>query len=146
MTNAIRPNLQHAAAYVQSHEASPELRRVLDANRPLVDFEYERQNRPPRFLAIVDDYMRGVLVQDICDKYGCSKHTVMKYRAMAGLPKRPKHSLGVADQIERMYRAGTPIAEIAQRLGCSPSLVSQMATRLGINRRKFGPRGAGANA
>jgi transposase-like protein len=62
---------------------------------------------------------------------------------MAGLPKRPKHSLGVDDQIERMYRDGVPIADIAERLGCSQALVSKLATRMGINRRKFGPRGDG---
>lgn len=138
MTNHIHPNLQHAAAYVQSHDATPELRRVLEANRPLIDFDYERQNRPPRFIAIVDAYARGQLVEDICTEYGCSKNTVMRYRKMANLPMRPKHGLGVADQIERLYRDGVAIAEIAGKLGCSPSLVSQTATRLGINRRKFG--------
>lgn len=139
---SISPKLRDAAVYVQTHEATPALRRVLSQNLPVVDFERERQNRPPRFVAVVDDYALGMPVDDICAKYGCSKNTVMRYRRMANLPKRPKHLAGVADQIGRLYSDGMPVSEIAQKLGCSQALVSSTATKLGINRRKFAKRTA----
>jgi len=105
--------------------------------RRIFTFTEERANRLQRFPKVVDDYRAGVPVADIEAKYGCSKHTVLRYARMAGLEKRPKGDADRRRGIVALYQQGLPIATIAARMGVSQALVSKTATEEGINRRQF---------
>ena len=124
--------LQHVADYIRTGKAIDALRKLLHRPPPLINFETERNNRPPRYVAVVNAYKANTPIDDICVQFKCSRNTVHRYARMAGL-YRPKEST-VRDGIIAMYQLGKPIAEIAVKFGVSQALVSKYATEANINR------------
>lgn len=124
--------LQHAADYIRTGKAIKDLLRLLRRRKPIISFEAERDNRPPRYVEVTRAYKEGMPINDIMLKFGCSKNTVHRYARMAGL-YRPKDS-PVRDGILAMYQQGKPIAEISAALGVSPALISKYANEAGIGR------------
>lgn len=101
------------------------------------DFEVERNNRSPRFMAIVKAYSEGVPVDTIVDTHKCSRGTVMRYARLAGLPKRPKHfDPTLRAQAVELYRTGMGLKMIAELLDVSEAYVSTAAKEAGISRYK----------
>lgn len=101
------------------------------------DFEVERQNRPPRFIEIVEDYKIGLPVETIAAKFKCSRGTVNRYARLAELPKRIK-GFGTPTETATLdlYKANIPIKEIAVALKVSEAYISKIASRNGISRYK----------
>lgn len=130
--------IQTAADSWRTSRASKALVRFMGIARHLVSFVYERANRLRRCVQIIELYAKGVPVRDIVERFGCSRNTVLRYARAAGLAKRPKH---FPEKIRlaalAMYKDGRSIAEIQARLGVSQSYISNLATKEGINRRKF---------
>lgn len=124
--------LHHVADYVRTGSAIRALKALLRRPKPLISFVRERENRPPRYVAVVKAYKEDLPIDDIVKKFGCSKGTVHRYARMAGL-YRPKEST-VRDGILAMYQLKKPIAEIAAHFGISPALVSKYANEAGIGR------------
>lgn len=100
--------------------------------KPLITFRRERENRPPRYIAVVNAYKAGDPINEIAERFGCASTTVHRYARMAGL-YRPKEST-VRDGILAMYQLGKPISEIAAKFGVSVALVSKYANEAGIGR------------
>lgn len=130
--------LQSVADYIRTGQATQALLSLIKRHRPIISFDEERSNRPPRYIVVVKDYKAGMKIDDIADKHGCSKGTIHRYARMAGL-SRPNES-NVRDSILAMYQLGKPIAEIAAKLGVSQALVSKYASEAKINRRQFRKR------
>ncbi len=126
--------LQHVADFVRTGRAITGLRKLLDRRRRLINFKEERENRPPRYLEVVQAYKNGMPIEQIVVKFQCSTNTVHRYARMAGL-YRPKESK-VRDGILAMYQQGKPVAEIAAFFGVSQALVSKYASEAGIKRYK----------
>lgn len=126
--------LQAAADYIRTGRAIAALASLLRKRKPLISFLSERENRPPRYIAVVNAYKAGDRIDDIASRFGCSRGTVHRYARMAGL-YRPNES-SVRDGIIAMYQLGKPIATIAAHFGVSQALVSKYATEAGINRNK----------
>src|SRR5690348_11577271 len=123
---------QDAANYIRTGRPIKALAALLRRRRPLISFIAERENRPPRCVEVTTAYKEGMPINDICDKFGCSKSTVHRYARMAGL-HRPKEST-VRDGILAMYQLGKPITEIAAHFKVSQALVSKYANEAGIGR------------
>lgn len=135
--------LDTAAEYLRTKEASTSFLDAIGRIERTLTFGQERVNRVARFLEIARAYAAGVAVAEIEKQHDCSRHTVLRYARLAGLPKRPK-DFGEATRLSALalYREGRPIAEIAEKLGVSQAYVSKLATAEGINRRDFsGSRG-----
>lgn len=124
--------LQTVADYVRTGRAAKALLGLLRKRRPIITFDIERDNRPPRYVEVVKAYRNGDRIDDIAAKFGCSKGTVHRYARMAGL-FRPKES-NVRSGILAMYQQGKPISEIAAFFGVSIALVSKYANAAGIGR------------
>jgi transposase-like protein len=83
------------------------------------------------------------------ERLGVAAQTVHNWLVAAGVPRRPNPATTRPDisdeQIIRLYGGGGyAAAEIADRLGCSPSLVYARLARRGIARRPRAPRGRAA--
>ena len=126
--------LQHVADYFRTGRAIAALKSLLRRPRKIINFEVERDNRPPRYLEVVEAYKANTPIADICGRFKCSKNTVHRYARMAGLYREREST--VRDGILAMYQLGKPVAEIAAKFGVSQSLVSKYATEAGINRYK----------
>lgn len=130
--------LQTAADFVRTSRGPELLLKILRRFRSIFDFTQERQNRLSRYVKITRAYSRGKPVSDIEAEYGCSKHTVLRYARMAGLPRRQR---GFDPEIRKgviaLYQQKRPVAEIAARMGVSEAYVSKTATEEKINRRTF---------
>jgi len=124
--------LQTVADAIRFNRPLHALRKLMQ--RPLISFRRERENRPPRYVAVIEAYKSGMPIDDIAAKFGCSKTTVHRYARMAGL-YRPNES-SVRDGIVAMRQQGKPIAEIAARFGVSQGLVSRYCTKAGLGRKK----------
>lgn len=133
----MRFTLEDAAKYWATSRPTKAFLAFVAQVRRIFTFTEERANRLQRFPKLVDDYKAGLPVADIEAKYGCSKHTVLRYARMAGLEKRPKGDAGRRRGIIALYQQGLPIATIAAQMGVSQALVSKTATEEGINRRRF---------
>lgn len=135
---AIKLTLQAAADFVRTSRGPALLLRIIKRFSSIFDFNVERQNRISRYVKITRAYARGKSVRDIESEFGCSKHTVLRYARMAELPRRQR---GFDPEIRKkaiaLYNQERPIAEIAALLGVSQAYVSKLATKEGINRRKF---------
>ena len=125
--------LQVAADYIRTGRPFKVLADLLHRRTKLISFIDERENRPPRYVAVMRAYRDGTPIKDIEARFGCSKNTVHRYARMAGL-YRPNES-SVKDGILAMYQLGKPIATIAAHFGVSQALVSKYATEAGINRK-----------
>lgn len=103
----------------------------------IISFTKEHENRPVRFIAVVNEYRRGKLVADIEKQFGCSRNTVMRYARLAGLERRPRgFEPGIREEVIKQYKSGKPIKEIAAALGVSAAYVSRTASEEGISRYK----------
>lgn len=129
--------LEDAAKYWMTSRPTKAFLAFVAQVRRIFTFTEERANRLQRFPKVVDDYRSGLPVSDIEAKYGCSKHTVLRYARLAGLEKRPKGDADRRRGIVALYQQGRPIAQIAAQMGVSQALVSKIATEEGINRRNF---------
>lgn len=94
----------------------------------------------------VDD---GLTLAAMGERLGVAAQTVHNWLVAAGVPRRPNPATTRPDisdeQIIRLYGGGGyAAAEIADRLGCSPSLVYARLARRGIARRPRAPRGRAA--
>lgn len=125
--------LQAVADYVRTGRPFKILTDLLKRRKKIISFIVERENRPPRYVAVTKAYQEGQPIKDIEHRFGCSKTTVHRYARMAGL-YRPKES-SVRDGIIAMYQMGKPISQIAVHFGVSQALVSKYATEAGINRK-----------
>lgn len=135
--------LSDAAALFTKAERLPVLlRRLLFATARVISFTTEQNNRLRRFVRVVNDYKGGMPVNQIVEKYGCSKGTVLRYARLAGLPKRPKATFGpkVEAACITMLDLKAPYAEIAAKLGVSEAWISQVAKKTGHARYKPKPR------
>lgn len=128
--------LKDAAEYLRTGKAPQLLLTFITKIKRIFDFAQERANRPVRFLRVVKAYRNGMPVRDIEAEYGCSKHTVLRYARMAGLPKRSK-----SDDPERRAKiiklsktGGMSQKEIATACNCSVSLVSIVEHEAGLKR------------
>lgn len=126
--------LQNVADYIRTGKAISALKSLLTRKTKIISFTDEKENRPPRFVAVIEAYKSGMPIKEIADKFGCSLGTVHRYARMAGL-FRPNES-SVKDGILAMYQQNKPIAEIAAFFGVSQALVSKYASEAGINRNK----------
>ncbi len=127
--------LKNAAEYILTSKAPTGLLSILRRIRSVFSFTQERANRLARFVKIVRAYKAGQLVLDIEAEYGCSRHTVLRYARLAGLPKRQKgFDPDVRESVIAAYKAKKPIAEIAEKYKVSMAYVSKTATEEGINR------------
>lgn len=124
--------LQTVADYVRTGRAIKALANLLRKHKSIIPFDVERDNRPPRYVAVIKAYRENLPIDEIANKFGCSKTTVHRYARMAGL-YRPREST-MRDGILALYQQGKPIAEIAARLGVSPALISKYANEAGIGR------------
>lgn len=80
--------LQQVASYIRTGKGTPEVVRAVKTNRHIITFLEELDNRAPRFVAMIDDYNAGILVNDILNKWGCCRTTLYRYLRMAGLKMR----------------------------------------------------------
>jgi transposase len=88
----------------------------------------------------------GMTIAAVATRLGVTLQTVHNWLVAAGVPRRPSPAAARNDirddQIVRLYtRTGYTAAEIAERLGCSTSLVYFRLERRGIVRRARAPRG-----
>lgn len=129
--------LQDAADFLTTGNAPKQLIAMLRSIRSIFTFQYERSNRLARFISVTKAYNANVPVNDIISKYGCSKHTVLRYARLANLPKRPK-----TDDPERRARIialskskpQPSQKSIAKTCKCSVALVSVIEHEAGLNR------------
>lgn len=138
--------LKDAARYLHNR-ASKSVISIFEGFRSVFTFSTERINRLRRFIVIVRAYKAGDDVNQIADRFGCSRSTVLRYARLAGLPKRPKSTLvtGTKEAVLRDYqiRGGDgrplyPITTIAEMNNVSPAYVSTVAREAGISR--YAPR------
>lgn len=75
-------------------------------------------SRPPRSTALVADYVAGVGVGELADRYGIHRTTVAAHLRRGGAP-RSVVGLDVNEQAEavRLYRAGLSLRAIGRQLG-----------------------------
>ena len=131
--------LKDVANYIMTRQAPKGLLALLRTCKRIFNFAQERANRIARAIAITREYGRGTPVKEIEQKYQCSRSTILRYARAANLPKRPKHfHEEIKKQVLQDYKAGVPIAVIAQTHGVSQAYVSKMATEAGISRYKKG--------
>jgi hypothetical protein len=101
----------------------------------------DRARRHTRSLMIVRRYVRGEPIDDICARYAIGRSQVLRIVRDAGAPKRPKHfPEAVLNAVLRDYRAGFPVAEIADRNHVSQAYVSTQARKAELSR--YGSRRA----
>lgn len=106
-----------------------------------LSLDLDRSRRHTRSLLIVRRYMRGEPVDDICSRYGMSRSQMLRIVRTAGAPKRPKHFPDeILNAVLRDYRAGLPVADIADRNHVSQAYVSTQAAKAGLSR--YGSRRA----
>lgn len=131
-------NFSDIGAYLSTGRAAQALIAILRAGTRVFDFGVERANRLRRFMLVIRDYARGDKVQDIADRYECSRGTVMRHARIAGLAKRDKSPVpGRKAGILADYVAGEPVQKIADKYDVAPSRVSQIAKEAGVLRRRF---------
>ena len=135
--------LRGAAEYVRTSKAPAALLSFLQLVRRVYTFTQERANRLTRYIIITRAYKAGQPVRDIENKYGCSRHTVLRYARMAELLKRPKHfPTEIRQAVIADYKNPNliPVAEIAKLNGVSPAYVSKIAREEGISRYELRPK------
>jgi uncharacterized protein YerC len=130
-------NLQAVADYVRTGlKGRGGMLAFMSQVRDVYTFTHERANRLVRFVRIVHDYRSGTPVRDIEAKYGCSKHTVLRYARQAGLSPRPRRDADLHSAIVTLAKQGKSQAQIAKACGCSTALVSKVESANGIARYK----------
>jgi transposase len=87
----------------------------------------------------------GLTIAAIAARFGVAAQTVHNWLVAAGVDRRPSPATRRADlssrKIVRLYTdGGHTAAEIAQRLGCSPSLVYARLDRASVPRQSRAPR------
>jgi len=130
--------IKDAAEYLRTGKAIKVFLDLIRGMRKIFTFKQERENRPVRYLEVVKAYEKGMMVDDILEKYGCSRATICRYAAMAGLPKRhwrPKDEDQHAKILE-LSKAGLTQDVIAKQCNCSPALVRKVEKTAGIKRTR----------
>src|SRR6187402_1986704 len=126
--------LSDAAKYVTGKRTEP-LPALVASIKRILKFPQERANRLARYVVITRAYQKGESVDQIRTRFGCSRHTVLRYARMAGLPLRPKHfPKEIRRAVIRDYKAKMPVADIARLHEVSPAYVSKIAREEGISR------------
>jgi transposase len=87
----------------------------------------------------------GLSVAAMADRLGVAAQTEHNWLVAGGVPRRPSPATFRADiddgEIVRLFtQEGHTAAEIAEHLGCSPSLVYERLARRGVDRRPQAPR------
>lgn len=129
--------LADAANYIRNRRAPRSLPALVASIKRILKFPEERANRLARYIVVTRAYMAGEDVARIAERYGCSRHTVLRYARMAGLPVRPKHfPAEIKRAVLADYRRGLPVMDIARLHDVSQGFVSNAASEAGINRHK----------
>lgn len=129
--------LKDAAEYFKTAKAPQGFLALIRQIKNIFTFPQERANRLKRYGEVTKAYKDGMMITDIENKYGCSRHTIYRYAKLAGLPKRPK-----SDDPERhakiikLSREGKSQIEIAKLCNCTISLVSQIEHKAALGRYK----------
>lgn len=134
--------LRAAAEYVMTAKAPAVLLAAIASIKHIYSFTQERSNRVARYIAVLRAYRGGTPVQQMVDKYGCSRSTILRYARMAELPKRPKH---LPREIKAAVLAdyanpNLSVTQIAELNHVSPAYVSKVAREAGISRYEPRPK------
>ena len=82
---------------------------------------------------VITLYQQGVLVREICQRYGISKQQLSDLRKARSIPRRPR---GLNDeqkrQAERRYLAGRSCAAIGRQLGVHAETVRRYLRTTGV--------------
>ena len=82
---------------------------------------------------VITLYQQGVLVREICQRYGISKQQVSDLRNAHGIPRRPR---GLSDeqkrQAEQHYLAGQSCAAISRQFGVHAETVRRYLRTAGV--------------
>ena len=85
---------------------------------------------------VITLYQQGVLVREICQRYGISKQQLSDLRKARSIPRRPR---GLNDeqkrQAERRYLAGQSCAAIGRQFGVHAETVRRYLHTTGITLR-----------
>ena len=86
---------------------------------------------------VITLYQQGVLVREICQRYGISKQQVSDLRNARSIPRRPR---GLTDeqkrQAEQRYLAGRSCAAIGRQFGVHAETVRRYLHTTGITLRR----------
>lgn len=136
-TNVPEMKLSDAAEYIKTGKAITGFLSVIRSVYRVFTFTYERSNRIARYVVIVRAYKKGVMVNDIQEKYGCSRQTILRYARLAGLPKRPKHfPLQTKEAVIQDWKNGMRLRDISRKHGVSEAYISKTMKELGLSRYK----------
>lgn len=130
--------LKDAADYFRTGKTVKAFLSLILSVKRIFTFKEERENRPARYVEILKAYEGGVPIEKILEKYGCSRATICRYVALAGMPKRhwkPRDE-EMHDKILELSRKGLKQDQIARECKCSASLVRKVEKDAGIFRRK----------
>ena len=88
--------------------------------------------------ALVTAYLEGERVEDLADRYGIHRSTVMAKLRRAGVPKYSGWSDDTTAEARRLYEAGLSITEISERTGRARTTIGNHLRAAGVEMR---PRG-----
>lgn len=128
--------LADAANYVRTSKATKLLLNLLRSVERLFTFSEERYNRVSRYIAVVDDYKKGVPIAQITEKYGCTKRTVYDYVHRAGVMPRSFKPADVRKAVIRDYKSGIKVATIAALNNVSVRYVAKVVKDAGLSRNR----------
>jgi IS30 family transposase len=90
--------------------------------------------------ALVDAYRDGATIEEVGERFGMHRSTVIDHLQRRGVPRRTPRKLtdlAVSDAARR-YVSGETLAEIAERLGVAPSTLTRELRDAGIPIRRRG--------
>lgn len=104
-----------------------------------LSLQHDVARRIERSLNIIAEYKEGVVVENIADRYGVSRNTVLRLARMAGLPKRPKRKISDEHKATalRMLAQGELYSVIAKHVGASESWVHYLAMDHNLQRYRY---------
>jgi DNA invertase Pin-like site-specific DNA recombinase len=102
---------------------------------------------PEQVRKLCAEYKGGVALRQLGAKWGCSGQTVCRVLAKAGVERRPlgrpafsAYSPAEARQMQKQYKAGQTLAELAEQYDCSRQTVHRVLKQSGVKLRPLGRR------
>lgn len=88
--------------------------------------------------ALVTAYLEGERIEDLADRYGIHRSTVMAKLRRAGVPKYSGWSDDTTAEARRLYEAGLSITEISERIGRARTTIGNHLRAAGVEMRPPG--------
>jgi hypothetical protein len=98
--------------------------------------QHQRRLRQDELDHLVADYLSGVKVKELAERYGITRQTVLEHRRRQGLPRRhPRLGPLEVNKACDLYRSGKSLADIGVVFSVDPGTVRRALTKVGVPMR-----------